>query len=81
MSEIRYVRVGIMTRDGKEAYRMYAIKSPVNPYSLLYAEQKIVFDWCMDQFGPPTPQRWRKSGSMLGFRNEEDALVFKMRWS
>jgi hypothetical protein len=68
-----------MCYNGKHMYVMFAVKRPIQPANLS-REKRAVFEWCMDQFGAPTRRRWKKAQSMLGFRNEEDAVAFKIRW-
>lgn len=36
-------------------------------------------DWCRDQFGDD-PERWRFSAHHIAFRDEIDAVAFRMRW-
>ena len=42
--------------------------------------------WCKEHFGPLSVggdawMRWKKEGLRVRFRDEDDAIMFKLRWS
>ena len=41
------------------------------------------FAWCAKQFGPINPKdtRWYYDISVFWFRDQEDAVMFVLRWS
>lgn len=47
--------------------------------------RSVTWAWCVDNFGPPLPNRdatwyWNTLHTFF-FKNEQDALLFTLRWS
>jgi hypothetical protein len=62
---------------GEAVDQPYHFESPEGISEVEVEEAK---NWCIDHFGPSEPSgRW--SGQLFRwFRNEQDALLFRLRW-
>ena len=51
-----------------------------------YTDEQAVFDWCNEHFGVQSKggdawMRWKLEFYKIRFRDEDDAIMFKLRWS
>lgn len=49
-------------------------------YSPQGPEMPEVYSWCYRTFGE-LGERWEQHGGWIKFRNEQDVVLFKMKWS
>lgn len=67
--------------------RYYTVKPVIDPYATPHPGWLDMMEWCVETFGPSAEMgvwepgaAWYANNAKFWFRNEQDRIMFVLRW-